>query len=82
MNKLDFVPFQGMGMCSSVRGIIQFHPQCVDFCDLELSLELESQSGFWREFSLLSKSDGMTALMDEEMKILCQNYDKFIFCGW
>lgn len=25
---------------------------------------------------------GMTALMDEEMKILCQNYDKFIFCGW
>lgn len=24
---------------------------------------------------------GMTALMDDLLKILCQNYDKFMFCG-
>lgn len=40
------VPSQAMGMCSFVEGVIQFHPQCVDFSDLELSLELGDESGF------------------------------------
>lgn len=76
MNKLTFVPSQGMGVCSFIEGIVPFHQQCVDFCGLELSLESGDQSGFWREFSVFSKS-----AWDEEMKLLCQNCDEFIFCG-
>lgn len=76
--KLTFVPSQGMGMCSFVGGIVQFYPQCVDFCGLELSLESGAKmflEGIFFVFQIC---------WDEEMKILCQTSDncyKFLFCG-
>lgn len=81
MNDLTFVPSQCMGMFPFVGRIGQFHPQCVGFCVLGFSLGLGGKSNFWRGFLFVFQIC-LTALFYDSLKILCQNYDKFIFCRW
>lgn len=37
--------------------------------------------GFGRFFVCFPNLSGMSALMDVSLETLCQNYDKFMFCG-
>lgn len=57
MNALTFLPSQSNRNVLCCQGDHLISPTvCVDSCDLELSLELGGQSGFWREFSVFSKA--------------------------